>query len=68
MEQPGLPPLQFVTLEKLPSPVKLTTAAFAGECTRPASKPAVRILNTLPMSGHPSFLAIYYIGTLSGIM
>ena len=26
----GLPPLQFVTLEKLPSPVKLTRAAFAG--------------------------------------
>jgi hypothetical protein len=53
MEQPGLPPLQFVTLEKLPSPVKLTTAAFACACTIAVSKPAVRILNIL--AGHLDF-------------
>jgi hypothetical protein len=50
MAQPGLPPLQFVTFEKLPSPVKLTRAALAGECRKPASKPAVRILNSLPIT------------------
>jgi len=31
MEQPGLPPPQFVMSEKLPLPVKFTTAALAGE-------------------------------------
>ena len=42
IEQPGLPLPQPETFEKLPLPVKLTTAAFACEVAKTAKKPAVR--------------------------